>query len=222
MAKEVTNKEHQEAVAQAVSKTDEFFKKYEKVILGVAAAAVVIAFGIYAYQKWVYQPKVAEAQEQLFPAEMAFADEQWETALNGDGNSLGLAEVISQYKGKCPKTAWFEAGVCALRLGNYDEALDFLKKYKGKDAILKARAIACQGDALVGLEKLDAALKAYEKAPAGVDNDFAAAYLLKAGIVAEELGKTEKALELYKSIKESYPRSYEAVEIEKYITRISK
>ncbi|MCQ2115836.1 MAG: tetratricopeptide repeat protein [Bacteroidales bacterium] len=222
MAKEVTNKEHQEAVAQAVSKTDEFFKKYEKVILGVAAAAVVIAFGIYAYQKWVYQPKVAEAQEQLFPAEMAFAAEQWETALNGDGNSLGLAEVISQYKGACPKAAWFEAGVCALRLGNYDEALDFLKKYNGKDAILKARAIACQGDALVGLEKLDAALKAYEKAAAVVDNDFAAAYLLKAGIVAEELGKTEKALEFYKSIKESYPRSYEAVEIEKYITRISK
>lgn len=222
MAKEVKNKEHQEAVAEAVSKTDLFFKKYEKVILGAALAALVIAFAVYAYQRWVFQPKVAEAQEQLFPAEMAFAAEQWETALNGDGNSLGIAEVISQYKGACPKAATFEAGVCALQLGNYEEALSFLKKYKGTDAILKARAIACQGDAYVGLEKLDAALAAYEKAAAVVDNDFAAAYLLKAGIVAEELGQTEKALKLFKSIKESYPQSYEAVEIEKYITRIAK
>ncbi len=220
--KDANEKARQEAVDQAVSKTDLFFKKYEKPLIALVVVLVLVAFGVYAYQRWVRQPKMTEAQEQLYPAEMAFAAEEWETALYGDGNNLGISEVIYQYKGAAPKAAWFEAGVCALRLGDYEEALDYLQKYKGKDLILKARAIACQGDALVGLEDYEAALKAYEKAAAVVDNDFAAAYLLKAGIVAEELGKTDKALECYKTIRESYPTSYEAVEIDKYITRISK
>ena len=221
MAKEI-KKETSEAVVEAVSKTDLFFKENEKTIIAVVVAAVVIAFGVFAFQKWVYQPKAAEAQGQLFPAEAAFAAQNWEVALNGDGNNLGIADVISQYKAAAPKAAWFEAGVCALQIGNYEEALGYLKAYKGKDAILKARAIACQGDAQVGLENYEAALACYEKAAGVVENMYAAAYLLKAGAVAEKLEKNDVALRHYQTIKEKYPQSIEGYDIDKYITRISK
>ena len=125
------SKEKTEAVVEAVSKTDLFFKENKNLIIGVAVAAVLVAFGIFAFQKWYYQPKAREAQQQLYPAEMAFKAESWETALNGDGNNLGIAQVIEDYGKATPAAAWFEAGICELQLGNYESAIDYLKNYKG-------------------------------------------------------------------------------------------
>ena len=95
-----------------------------------------------------------------------------------------------------------------------------LQSYKGKDAILAARATACIGDAYVGLENYEKALACFEKAAATIDNMFAAGYLLKAGAVAEKLGQNAKALGFYETIKDQYPQSIEAYDIDKYIGRI--
>ena len=216
------SKEKTEAVVEAVSKTDLFFKENKNLIIGVAVAAVLVAFGIFAFQKWYYQPKAREAQQQLYPAEMAFKAESWETALNGDGNNLGIAQVIEDYGKATPAAAWFEAGICELQLGNYESAIDYLKNYKGKDAILKARSISCMGDANVGLEDYAKALDCFVKAAGVIDNIYAAAYLLKAGVTAEQLGKNEEALKYYKTIKEQYPQSMEGYDIDKYISRLAK
>ena len=217
------SKEKTEAVVEAVSKTDLFFKENKNLIIGVAVAAVLVAFGIFAFQKWYYQPKAREAQQQLYPAEMAFFKaESWETALNGDGNNLGIAQVIEDYGKATPAAAWFEAGICELQLGNYESAIDYLKNYKGKDAILKARSISCMGDAYVGLEDYAKALDCFVKAAGVIDNIYAAAYLLKAGVTAEQLGKNEEALKYYKTIKEQYPQSMEGYDIDKYISRLAK
>ena len=216
------SKEKTEAVVEAVSKTDLFFKENKHLIIGVAVAAVLVAFGIFAFQKWYYQPKAREAQQQLYPAEMAFKAESWETALNGDGNNLGIAQVIEDYGKATPAAAWFEAGICELQLGNYESAIDYLKNYKGKDAILKARSISCMGDAYVGLEDYAKALDCFVKAAGVIDNIYAAAYLLKAGVTAEQLGKNEEALKYYKTIKEQYPQSMEGYDIDKYISRLAK
>ena len=216
------SKEKTEAVVEAVSKTDLFFKENKNLIIGVAVAAVLVAFGIFAFQKWYYQPKAREAQQQLYPAEMAFKAESWETALNGDGNNLGIAQVIEDYGKATPAAAWFEAGICELQLGNYESAIDYLKNYKGKDAILKARSISCMGDAYVGLEDYAKALDCFVKAAGVIDNIYAAAYLLKAGVTAEQLGKNEEALKYYKTIKEQYLQSMEGYDIDKYISRLAK
>ena len=216
------SKEKTEAVVEAVSKTDLFFKENKNLIIGVAVAAVLVAFGIFAFQKWYYQPKAREAQQQLYPAEMAFKAESWETALNGDGNNLGIAQVIEDYGKATPAAAWFEAGICELQLGNYESAIDYLKNYKRNDAILKARSISCMGDAYVGLEDYAKALDCFVKAAGVIDNIYAAAYLLKAGVTAEQLGKNEEALKYYKTIKEQYPQSMEGYDIDKYISRLAK
>ena len=209
----------QENIEETVSKTDQFYNEHKKTIWTVIIAAVVVALCVFAYVKLVYQPKCAEAAQQAFPAEQSFEAGEYELALNGDGNVLGLADVISEYGRKAGAAVYMEAGVCALQLGQYEEALNYLKKYNGKEPILAARAIACKGDAYVGLEKYAEAAAAYTKAAATADNVFAAGYLLKAGIVYEELGNKAKALDCYKTIKDKYPQSVEGYDIDKYITR---
>ena len=219
MAKEIKN-ENVEAVVEAVSKTEKFFNENGKTLSIIAVAIVLVAAGIFCWQKFVYQPAQVEAQGQMAIAEENFRAGDYELALNGDGNVLGFAEIISEYGSKAGEAANFYAGVCELQLGNWDLAIKYLQAYNGKDLILKARALACIGDAYVALEDYNKALGYYEKAAAVVDNMFAAGYLLKAGVVAEKLGQNEKALAFYTKIKDQYPSSMEGYDIDKYIGRL--
>ena len=219
MAKEIKN-ENAEAVVEAVSKTEKFFNENGKKLIYAFAAAVVLAAGVFCWFKFAYQPKAEEAQGQMAVAEQNFRTGNFEAALNGDGNALGFAQIIDEYGAKAGKSVYFYAGVCELNNGNWSEAIKYLESYKGKDAILAARAKACIGDAYVGLENYDKALACFEQAAAEADNMFAAGYLLKAGAVAEKLGDKAKALSFYKTIKEQYPQSMEGYDVDKYIGRL--
>lgn len=210
----------QEKVEEKVSAIEKFFNENKKLIWSCLGVLVLIGLLILSYQKFYLQPKRAEGQAQMFPAEANFRAKEYALALNGDGNVLGFAQIAKEYGSKAGKSVYLYAGICELQLGNYENALSYLKKYNGKDAILSARALGCQGDAYVGLEKYKEALSSFEKAAAKTNNIFAASYLLKAGIVCEELGNKEKALSLYKKIKDQYPQSIEGYEVDKYISRI--
>ena len=219
MAKEIKN-ENVEAVVEAVSKTEKFFNENGKVLGGIVAGFAVVAAIVFCWYKFAYQPAVEEAQGQMAVAEENFRAADYELALNGDGNVLGFTQIIDEYGAKAGKAVYFYAGVCELQLGNYELAIKDLKAYKGTDEILKARALACIGDAYVGLENYAEALIYFEKAAAVVENMYAAGYLLKAGVVAEKLGENAKALGFYETIKDQYPQSMEAYEIDKYIGRV--
>ena len=219
MAKEIKN-ENAEAVVEAVSKTEKFFQDNGKLISIICAAFVVACALVFCWFKFAYQPKVNEAQGQMAYAEQNFRTGDFELALNGDGNSLGFVQIIDEYGKKAGRSVYFYAGVCELQLGEWEQAIKYLEAYKGKDTILAARATACIGDAYVGLEDYKKALGYFEKAAAEADNMYAAGYLLKAGAVAEELGDNAKALSFYKKIKDQYPQSIEAYDVDKYIGRI--
>ena len=193
--------ERQENIAEKVNSTSEFFEKNKKVIWGVVIAVVVIGLGIFLYHRFVYQNQVAEAMEQAYPAENLFRNGEYELALNGDGNNLGI---------------------CELQLGNFDSAISYLKQYKGKEPVLAARAKACEGDAYVGLGDYAAAVSCFKAAVNLADNVFAATYLLKQGLACEALGDKAAALSCYETIKDKYPQAIEAYDINKYIARVSE
>ena len=220
MSTQHKHNEGAEVVTEVISKSEAFIKKYGKMMLYCILAVIVLTVGYLAYYQYIALPKMAEAQEQLFPAEEKFRTQEYELALNGDGNILGFAQVIEDYGKKAGVSVYFYAGICELQLGNYENAIKYLKEYNGKDEILLARATACIGDSYVGLNKLEKALTYFEKAANVADNNFAATYLLKAGVVCEELGNNEDAVKYYTQIKEDYPQSMEGYDIDKYISRI--
>ena len=214
--------ENQQAVGQAVSGTEEFLKKNGKLLSWIAIAILAVVAICLAINNWVLKPAKAAAIDDTFAAENYFTAGDFQTALEGDGSSLGFRDLIAQYGAKAGKAIYMYAGVSELQLKNYDVAINYLKKYKGKDDILAARALACLGDAYVGAGNLNAALSSYEKAIKRADNQFAATYMLKAGLVCEELGNNAKAIEYYETIKDKYPQSLEAYDIDKYIARINQ
>ncbi len=212
----------QEQVETQVSKFELFYEKYKNVMWAVLGGVVVIWLAILGYQRYIYQPKCAEAQGQMFPAEASFQQGEYELALNGDGNVLGFTEIIDSYGTKAGKAVYLYAGICELQLGDFESAISYLKKYNGKEPIMAARALSCMGDAYVGLEQYKEAVAAYKKAVAKADNTYAAAYLLKEGLALEQLGNKADALECYKTIKDNYPQSIEAYDIDRYIAAVEE
>ena len=218
-----TNKNVQEPeinVSEALSKTEKFFETYKNHIIYGSAAIIAIVAAVLLYHNFVTLPAQQEAMAQTVTAEQYFRNGDFEKALNGDGNALGFNQIISDYGTKSGEAVYFYAGICNLQLGNYDEAISNLKKYNGKDEILSARALACIGDAYAAMNNLESALSSYKSAAAASDNVLAANYLLKAGIICEEMGKPAEALKLYEEIKTKYSQSPEGYEINKYISRI--
>ncbi|MBQ7269201.1 MAG: hypothetical protein IJS62_05015 [Bacteroidales bacterium] len=208
----------QENIEATVSSAQQFYNENKKTIWSVFAAVVIVGLGILGYYKFIWQPRVEEAMAQCYPCELNFQAEDWELALDGDDNTLGFAAVIDEYGTKAGTAVYLYAGICALRLERFEDAVDYLKKYSGEDPVMTARALGCLGDAYVGLEDYAAAAAAFRKAAAAADNDFAAAYLLKEGLALRESGKGAEALKCFESIKDKYPASIEAYDIDKFIT----
>lgn len=214
-----TEAARQENIEAKVSASEQFYNENKKTIWTVVIAILVIGLVALGYSKFIYQPKCQEAMEQAFPAEQSFAAGEYELALNGDGNVLGLAQIIDDYGAKAGTVIYLDAAICALNFKDYEMALEYVAKYNGKEPILAARALACKGAAYVGLQNYDAAVKAYKNAAAKADNIFTAGYLLNAGVCLEKIGDKAAALELYKTIKDKYPQSIEGYDIDKYIAR---
>ncbi|MBP5228766.1 MAG: tetratricopeptide repeat protein [Bacteroidales bacterium] len=211
--------EREQNVAEAVSKTELFFENNKKTIAYIVAGIIVVAALVFAWINLITIPKQKEAVDQLFTAERYFRTDSFNLALNGDGNALGFKQVIDKYGKKAGQAAYFDAGVCCLRLGDNDGAISYLKKYSTKDKIMQARAKACIGDAYVNKGDVKSAVSYFESAAATADNILAAGYLLKLGLCQEELGQPAEAVKAYQKIKDLYGNSPEGYEIDKYISR---
>jgi len=220
MAKNIKQHHREETVAEALNQTEHFIEKYKKPLLYSATAILIVVAVVFAYHHLYRKPRINEALAQTFVAEQYFRADSFALALNGDGNALGFKQIIEEYGVNSGEAVNFYAGVCELQLGHYNEAIDYLKRYKGKDLILQARALCNIGDAYAGLQQNKEAVNYYMKAAKHVDTPFAASYLLKAGIMYEELGEMDNALNVYDEIKTKYPQTVEGYEIDKYIARI--
>ncbi len=209
-------------VEEVYSKTEEFVENNKK-SLSIIVTAIVALVGLYlAYSNFYQAPRETEAKSNMYAAEQFFAKDSFNLAINGDGvNYYGFLDIIENYSGtKAANLAHYYVGVSYLRLGNYEEAIDYLKQFDGEDIIVSTMAIGLIGDAYSELGNDEQALEYYEKALKHNANKFTTPYfLMKAAATAERLGKYQDAFENYTTIQKEYPESTEAREIEKYIER---
>ena len=215
--------ERLENVESALSKTELWIEEHQKLIYGIIAAVLVIA-GVIWGLKALNDKKDRNASSEIFTAQKYFEQENYEAALNGDGNYLGFIDVYDSYSGtKTGKLAAYYAGICDMKLGNFNEAIDYLKKYNGKDEILAPMAFGAIGDCYMELDNVGAAADYYSKAANKSKNEFTGPmFLSKAGLTYEILGDYANALKCYKALKADYPLSNEAFEINKSIAHIEE
>lgn len=213
-----------ETLEDALTKTEQYIENNQKSLMIIVLAIVVIVGVFLGYKKLYIAPMEKEAQVQMFAAEQYFEQDSFQLALNGDGNYLGFLDVIDSYSlTKTGNLARYYAGISYRELGEFQEAINHLKRFSPKDKMIGSIAYGAIADCYVELGNINEAAKQYLKAAKYGSNDFSSPIMLmKAGIVFEELGNYSQALKAYQSIKTDYPKSAEAREIDKYIVRVNQ
>ncbi|MCW3465619.1 tetratricopeptide repeat protein [Chitinophaga nivalis] len=206
----------------SMHRAEDFFARNKNVITIALVAVVVVVGGFFAYNRFVKQPNENKAQEMVFHAQNYFAVDSFKLALNGDGNNYGFLQVVNKYGGtKAGNLAKYSAGVCYIRLGEYQKGIDMLKDFSSDDLLLQPTAYGLSGDAYMELNKVNEGIEAYKKAGHYNDNELTApVYLFRAGLALEKAGKAQDAVVIYKEIKEKFPLSNEGREMDKYLARL--
>jgi tetratricopeptide (TPR) repeat protein len=223
MAKKKTHQDDNlQELESALTKTEHFIEEHQKPITYAVGAIVVIVVVWLGFTRFYLQPRGKEAQEQMFMAENYFEKDSFNLAINGDGNYLGFLDIIDDYGMTKPANlAKYYTGISYLHLGQYEDALYYLNKFKTKDLLLGPIAEGAKGDAKVELGDQEGALKHYRKAFSLSDNELTTPiYMMKAARILESMDEPEDALAIYRQIKEKYPRSSEGQNVDKYIARL--
>lgn len=225
MAKQNTKQgdERLENVEEALSKTELWIEEHQKTLWIILIALLIIAFGIFGITKYK-QKRNEKASALIFKAEQYFEKEQYDNALNGDGNNVGFLDIVKQYGStKTGKLAAYYAGISYLKQGNYNEAINYLKKYTTDDEVLAPMALGAIGDCYLELGDQQNAVSYYNKAASKNANSFTSPmFLVKEGMTYEIMGNYAKALEAYKTLKKNFPMSNEAFEISKNIANMEE
>ncbi|MBZ4676781.1 MAG: hypothetical protein JG782_1401 [Anaerophaga sp.] len=221
MAKKQQHEDSFENVESALTKTEQFIEDNQRLISFIAIALIVIVAGYWAFKKLYVQPQQAEAQKNIFQAQQYFEKDSFNLALNGDGMNPGFLEIIDEYGATdVGELSEYYAGICHLQMGNFEDAIKYLKGFSTDEPLLKATAQGAIGDAYLETGDTAGAIEWYRKATS-LDNEMITPlYLFKLGLLYEETGEKEKALKAYSAIKKKYKESTEGRQIDKYITRV--
>ena len=216
------------AVAEAVSKTEQFFQENGKKVVIAVVAIVVGAVAGYLVKSLVIDANAEKAAEMIVDAQDRFGVENpdFALALNGDENGAGFLDVVEQYGSTASgNLAKHYAGICYLRTGDLENAAAYLKKFKAvkglAGAIINAQNLGLQGDVAVEQGDYKTAVSFFKKAAAAAENNLTAPmYLRKAGMAEQAAGNAEAAKALYEQISEQYPASMEARDADKLMGTI--
>jgi tetratricopeptide (TPR) repeat protein len=209
---------------ETIVKMQSFWQRFQKPLLVVVAALVIVIGGWYGYNEYIVKPKEEKAADALFKAQQYFNIDSSNLVLNGDGQSRGVLYVMKNFSGtKAANLCKYYAGVSYLKLGDFNNAVKYLKYFSTNAKQIQLMAYGCLGDAYSELNKKDEAIENYKKAASAFDTDESnsAEYLFRAALLEETNGKPKEALELYKELKDKFPKTDKGFLADKYIYRLS-
>ncbi len=213
-----------EAVEEALTKSEQIIEKHQKSILTFIAVVVLIVVAYFAFDKYYLQPQEKDAQIEMAAAENYFAQDSLSLALNGSGEHQGFLDIIDSYgMTKSANLAHYYAGICYLKLGDYNEAIDYLKGFSINDQVVAPMAMGAIGDAYMELGETDKAINYYLDAANQRVNDFISPiFLQKAAWAYESKGDYKQALSLHERISKEFANSNEGRQAEKYIAALKE
>ncbi len=211
-----------EGIEQALTRSEQFIEDNQKTLTYILGGIILLLLIVIGGNRYYLKPLNEEAASDMYYAERFFELDSFNLALNGYGTYPGFLNVIDDYGITKPaKIAKYYAGVCYHQLGDHETAIEYLGKFNTKDLLVGAAKYSTMGDAYVELGDYDKAISSYKSGIEKYDNNFSSPIILKKlGIVYEETGDLEHALEAYQTIEASFPDTPEGREIKKYIGRV--
>jgi tetratricopeptide (TPR) repeat protein len=207
-----------------IAKAKDFWVKYSKLILITGTTLIVLVGGFFIYRNFFQKPKEEKATDAMFKAEDYYRMDSVKLALNGDGQYLGFLKIMDKFSGTdAANLARFYAGSCYLKLDDNVNAIKHLKKFSTDAKQIQQRAYKLLGDAYADQGNAAEALDYYKKAARHFEKDDAnsAEALFLAAYLADRVLKNQKeAIDLYKELKEKFPRTQQGTEADTYLAQL--
>lgn len=189
-----------------------------KKIIAIASAAVVgIAVLVICYFTFFRNPAIQKANDTIGAADL-------QLALGND--SVAMAQYMNLADNgsyDAANRAALESAILLYGQGKYEEALKYVEKYSAKDDVIGAGAYSLQGDCLVNLDRLDEAVKAYNKAIDKSDENpaYTPFFMMKLARVYRAQNNFKEEAEVLEDINEEYPLygQQHNVDVEKLLDR---
>jgi len=215
----VKQDEQLQEVNEALTGAGKWIEDNANIISWCVVGIAVVVMGIIAINQYIIKPKAQEASNENAKAVVYFMAGDYDKALAGDdAECIGFEAIADEYgRYQQGKLAALYAGICHFEKGEYEEAAQYLKKFSADDLNIDPAASQLLGDAYVELQEYGKAAKAFEAAAESGNEVIAPMSLKKAGLVYLHEGQNAKALKVFKAIKDNYPTSAEAQDIDKYI-----
>ncbi len=223
MKKKNTTDTHFANIEEGLSKTEQFVEKNWKVWGSIIALLISLFVGYYLYQNLYKAPRNETAKNQLFIGEQYFEKDSFRLALDGKDNFDGFISISEKYSNtKSGQLATYYCGISYLRIGEYQNAIKMLDKFNSNDNLLMSIANTAIGDAFSELNQPNEAIEYYEKSIKIHSNKITTPItLMKCAILFELQEDYTRAIDCYNTIKEQYPESKLAENIDKYIEKIN-
>lgn len=207
------------------SGTEQFWQKNSKIIIIALSAVILLVAGYLIYESQFKAPAELKAADAMWKAEDYYRKDSARLALNGDGPNAGFLKIITKYSGtKAAAIAKFYAGSCYIKLGDYNNAIKYLKDFSTEDKLIMVRTAGLLGDAYSETGKKNEAVEQYKKAGTLFPEDQfnSSEYLFRAGLLYQDMGKSKEAIEMFKLIRDKYRATERGAEIDKYLARLGE
>ena len=224
MAKKEESKdllENAEVIQEKLINVETWLERNPKTAIGITTAILLVIGGFFGYRYYLGNQD-SLAQKDMFQAIHYFEADSLNLALNGDGNNLGLLQIIEDYgHTDAGNLANYYTGFIYLKQGKFPLAIFHLEDFSSDDLLVQARAYSLMGDAYMEQKDFENAAKHYSKAAGYKPNkEFTPTYLMKAGLAYEKLNNNGKAIEAYQTIIDKYWESAEFQNAKKFKARL--
>lgn len=143
---------------------DASVQQHRKLLYLIIGLLIVSIGSIGFFKRYQHRQNVI-AQSAMFQAAYYFEEGQFEPALLGDGEHMGMLDITQKYRWTAAANlAHFYVGVICMHRQAYKEAIWHLDRFRAKDFLLQARAWALLGDAYAEQQMYTKAIKYYLKA----------------------------------------------------------
>lgn len=213
---------------ETASKSEQWIQKNSKPLFYSLVLVALLILGYLAYSKYIIEPTEKEASNELsFPRKhfneastsSVGVDSLLNLGLDGADGKYGFVDIANTYSGtSAGNLANYYAGLSYLKLKQYDKAVDHLSNFSSDDLGIGPVALGAIGDAFADINQYDDAVDYYVKATKKENNYTTPLFLFKAGQLSMNLKNYSKALTLFKKIKSDFPTSFQAGDIDKYIS----
>lgn len=193
----------------------------QKPINTVVVVILIAIVGYFGYLKLYKAPREEKAATAVAFAQRYFQADSVNSALNGDGQHAGFLSIMKKFSGtNTANLCHYYAGVCYLQMGDFKNAIKYLKDFDGKGTMLEYQAYGDLGDAYMETGDTKQGIEYYGKATGYKDDLLTPIYLYRQGLAYEKNNQPEEAKKDYLRIRDEYPRSMQARDMDKYLAHL--